>query len=242
MRIALFVTCLTDTLYPETGKAVVQVLERLGHEVTFPSGQTCCGQMHVNAGYAVEALPLVRRFVRSFADAELVVSPSASCTALVRLHYARLAEEAGDAGLAREARALASRVFEFSELLVDQLALVDVGAFYPHRVTYHASCHGLRMLHLDERPLRLLRAVRGIEVIGLPNADECCGFGGTFAIKNPDVSMAMLSDKLGHILGTGAEACVATDNSCLMHIGGALRRQRAGVRVVHLAEILAQTP
>lgn len=242
MRIALFVTCVTDTLYPDTGRAVVQVLERLGHDVSFPSCQTCCGQMHVNAGYAREALSLVRRFVRGFADAEVVVSPSASCTALVRLHYARLAEEAGDDGLAREARALAGRVFELSELLIDHLAVEDVGAFYPHRVTYHASCHGLRMLHLDDRPLRLLRAVRGIEVIHLPNLDECCGFGGTFAIKNPDVSMAMLSDKLRHILDTGAEACVATDNSCLMHISGALRRQRAGVRAVHLAEVLAQTP
>lgn len=242
MRITLFVTCITDTLYPDTGRAVVKVLERLGHDVSFPSAQTCCGQMHINAGYAREALPLVRRFVCDFADAELVVSPSASCTALVRLHYARLAEEAGDVGLTREARALAGRVFEFSELLVDHLALEDVGAFYPHRVTYHPSCHGLRLLHLDERPLRLLRAVRGIEVVGLPNADECCGFGGTFAIKNPDVSMAMLSDKLRHILDTGVEACVATDNSCLMHIGGALRRQRAGVRAVHLAEVLAQEP
>jgi len=242
VRIALFVTCVTDTLFPDTGRAVVGLLERLGHEVTFPTGQTCCGQMHVNAGYAREALPLVRRFLRDFGDADTVVSPSASCTALVRAHYPQLAEEAGDNGLARESRDLASRLFELSELLIDVLAVEDVGAFYPHRVTYHSSCHGLRTLNLGDRPLRLLRAVRGIEVIELPEASECCGFGGTFAVKNADVSMAMLSDKVRHVVNTGAEACVATDNSCLMQIGGALRRQRAGVRAIHLAEILAQTP
>jgi L-lactate dehydrogenase complex protein LldE len=241
VRIALFVTCVTDTLFPDTARAVVEVLERLGHEVSFPPAQTCCGQMHVNAGYTREALPLVKRFVRNFRDAELVVSPSASCTALVRAHYPRLAEETGDSHLAREVQTLGGRVFEFSELLVDVLAQEDVGAFYPHRVTYHPTCHGLRTLKLGDRPSRLLRAVRGIDLIDLPDATECCGFGGTFAIKNADVSMAMLTDKLRHVLDSGAETCVATDNSCLMHIGGALRRQRAGVRAIHLAEILAQT-
>jgi L-lactate dehydrogenase complex protein LldE len=239
MRIALFITCVTDTLFPETGRAVVQVLERLGHEVEFPSEQTCCGQLHVNAGYPREAVPLIRRFVQVFGESEVVVSPSASCTALVREHYPRLAEESGDPGLASEARSLAGRVLELSELLVDRLGVEDVGASYPHRVTYHSSCHGLRTLQLGDRPLKLLRAVRGIGLVELPESEECCGFGGTFAIKNADVSMAMLTDKLGHILATGAEACVATDNSCLMHIGGALRRQRAGVRALHLAEILA---
>jgi L-lactate dehydrogenase complex protein LldE len=241
MKIALFITCVTDTLFPETGRAVVEVLERLGHEVEFPAEQTCCGQMHVNSGYAPDAVGMMRRFVRVFGEAETIVSPSASCTALVREHYPRLAEEAGDSALASEARSLGTRLFELTELLVDRLGVEDVGAFYPHRVTYHSSCHGLRALGLGDRPLKLLRAVRGIELVELGEAEECCGFGGTFAIKNADVSMAMLSDKLRHVLDTGAEVCVATDNSCLMHIGGALRRQRAGVATKHLAEILAAT-
>ncbi len=241
MRIALFITCFNDTLFPGTGRAVVEVLERLGHEVVFPEEQTCCGQMHANSGYQLEAVPLVRRFARVFEGAEVVVSPSASCVGMVREQYPRLAELAGDEGLAREVEALAPRVLEFSELLVDQLGVEDVGAVFPHRVTYHPTCHSLRGLRVGDRPLRLLRAVRGLELIELPDAEECCGFGGTFAVKNADTSMAMLSDKLHHVLDTRAEVCVAADNSCLMQIGGGLRRQRAGVRAMHLAEILAAT-
>lgn len=241
MRVALFITCLNDTLFPGTGRAVVTVLERLGHHVAFPLEQTCCGQLHVNAGYREEALPLVRRFVRVFADEETIVAPSGSCVALVREHYAHLAAEAGDAALAAEAEALAARTFELSELLVDRLGVEDVGASYPHRVAYHPSCHALRMLRVGDRPLRLLRAVRGIDLVPLPDAEQCCGFGGTFAVKNADTSIAMLSDKLRAVLDTGAEVCTAADNSCLMHIGGGLARQRAGVRVAHLAEILAAT-
>lgn len=239
MKISLFITCVTDTLFPETGQALVSVLERLGHQVEFAPEQTCCGQMHVNSGYAEEALPLVKRMIRVFAEADAVVSPSASCTALVREHYPELARAAGGAELAAEARALAGRTYELSELLVDVLRVEDAGASFPHRVTYHPSCHGLRMLGLGDRPLRLLRAVRGIDLVELPAAEECCGFGGTFAVKNAEVSMAMLSDKLRHLLDTGAEVCVATDSSCLMHIGGALSRQRAPMRVMHLAEVLA---
>ena len=241
MQIALFVTCLTDTLFPATGRAVVEILERLGHEVMFPEGQTCCGQMHANSGYQVEALPLVRGFVAAFRDAEVVVSPSGSCVAMVRHQYPRLAELAGDPALAREVEALGPRVFELSELLVGVLGVDDVGAVFPHRVTYHPSCHAARGLHVGEAPLRLLRQVRGIELVDLEQAEECCGFGGTFAVKNADTSMAMLSDKLQHVIATRAEVCVAADNSCLMHIGGALRRQRAGVRTMHLAEVLAAT-
>jgi L-lactate dehydrogenase complex protein LldE len=239
VRIALFITCLGDTLFPRTGRAVVELLERLGHEVVFPEEQTCCGQMHANTGYQLEAVPLVRRFARVFANAEAVVSPSASCVGMVRDQYPRLAELAGDPGLAHEVAALAPRVLELSELLVDRLGVEDVGAVFPHRVTYHPTCHSLRLLHVGDRPLRLLRPVRGIDLVELPQASECCGFGGTFAIKNADTSMAMLSDKLGSLLDTRAEVCVAADNSCLMHIGGALRRQRAGVRTMHLAEVLA---
>jgi L-lactate dehydrogenase complex protein LldE len=239
MRIALFVTCFNDTLFPRTGRAVVELLERLGHEVVFPEGQTCCGQMHVNTGYDAEALPLVRRFVRVFGDAGAIVSPSPSCVGMVREQYRRVAEGARDAGLAREVDALAPRVLELSELLVDVLGVEDVGAVFPHRVTYHPTCHSLRVLRVGDRPLRLLRAVRGIDLVELEEASECCGFGGTFAVKNADTSMAMLGDKLRHVLDTRAEVCVAADNSCLMHIGGALRRQRAGVRTMHLAEVLA---
>jgi L-lactate dehydrogenase complex protein LldE len=241
VRIALFITCFNDTLFPGTGRAVVEVLERLGHEVSFPEDQTCCGQMHANTGYQLEAVPLVRRFARVFADEELVVSPSASCVAMVRDQYPRLAELAGDPGLAREVQAISPRVVELTELLVDRLGTQDVGASFPHRVTLHPTCHSLRLLHVGDRPRRLLEAVRGIDLVDLPDAEECCGFGGTFAVKNADTSMAMLSDKLRRILDTGAEVCVAADNSCLMHIGGALRRQRAGVRTMHLAEVLAAT-
>ena len=240
-RASLFITCFNDTLFPGTGQAVVRVLERLGVTVDFPLEQTCCGQMHFNTGYAEETIPLVRRFVRAFADSDVVVSPSASCVGMVRDYYARVAGLSGDSGLAREVEALTPRVVELTEFLVDQLGVEDVGAFIPHRVTYHPTCHGLRMLGLGDRPLRLLRAVQGIEVLELAEATGCCGFGGTFAVKNADTSIAMLTDKIRTILDTGAEVCVAADNSCLMHIGGGLSRQRAGVRTMHIAEVLAAT-
>jgi L-lactate dehydrogenase complex protein LldE len=240
-EVALFITCLGDTLFPETGHAVVQLLERLGLSVDFPGEQTCCGQMHFNTGYAQETVPLVRRFVRAFADAEVVVSPSASCVAMVRDQYPRVAALAGDRALADEVAAVAPRVLELSELLVDRLGVEDVGAYFPHRVTYHPTCHGLRMLGLGDKPLRLLHAVRGIEFVDLPQAKECCGFGGTFAVKNAEVSTAMLTDKVRSVLDTRAEVCVAGDSSCLMHIGGELSRQRSGVRTMHLAEVLAAT-
>ncbi len=245
MRVALFVTCFNDTLFPDTGKAVVRLvvrlLERLGHEVEFPEEQTCCGQMHLNTGYRREAASLARRFVDVFAGYEAIVTPSGSCSGMVRDVYPRLAEADGQAGLADRVADVAGRVFELSELLVRRLGLTDVGAYYPHRVTYHPTCHSLRVLKVGDAPLELLRAVRGIDLVELERAEECCGFGGTFAIKNADTSMAMLSDKLRHVLDTRAEVCTAGDNSCLMHIGGALSRQRTGVRTVHLAEILAAT-
>ena len=238
-RVALFITCFNDTMFPQTGRAMVALLERLGVTVDFPLEQTCCGQMHFNTGYAQETIPLVRRFVDVFGDSEVVVSPSASCVSMVREYYGRVAQLAGDDGLARAVAELTPRVVELTEFLVDGLGREDVGAFFPRRVTYHPTCHGLRMLHLGDRPLRLLRAVRGIEVVDLPESEQCCGFGGTFAVKNADTSIAMLTDKVRAILDTGAEVCVAADNSCLLHIGGALSRQRAGVRTMHIAEVLA---
>ena len=238
MRIAVFITCFNDTLFPETGKAMVRLLERLGHTVDFPMEQTCCGQMHYNTGYQHEAMPLIRRFVDVFGAYEAVVAPSASCVGMVREFYPKAAAELGDRKLEADVQALVPRVYELSEFLVNKLGTVDVGAYYPHRVTYHPTCHSLRVLRVGDAPLKLLRAVRGIDLVELPNADQCCGFGGTFAIKNADTSMAMLSDKIRCVLDTRAEVCASADNSCLMHIGGALHRQRTGVRPVHLAEIL----
>jgi L-lactate dehydrogenase complex protein LldE len=243
LRVALFITCVNDTLFPDTGRATVRVLERLGHEVVFPLEQTCCGQMHANSGYQLEAVPLVRRFVRVFGDPsyDAVVCPSGSCAAMVRDQYARLAELSGDEELARAVAAVAPKVHELSQFLVDVLGVEDVGAYFPHRVTYHPTCHSLRLLNVGDAPLRLLRNVRGLRLVELPEATTCCGFGGTFAVKNADTSTAMLTDKLRSVLDTGAEVCAAVDNSCLMHIGGGLSRQRTGVRTVHLAEILAGT-
>jgi L-lactate dehydrogenase complex protein LldE len=239
--VALFITCFNDTLFPETGRATVEVLERLGVEVEFPLEQTCCGQMHFNTGYQREAIPLVRRFVDVFKGYDAVVAPSGSCVGMVRELYPLAAELANDKRLAADVEELAPKAFELSEFLVKKLRVTDLGAYYPHRVTYHPTCHSLRMLKVGEAPLQLLRAVRGIDFVELSEARECCGFGGTFAVKNADTSIAMLGDKLRHILDTEAEVCTAGDNSCLMHIGGGLKRQRAGVRAVHLAEILATT-
>jgi L-lactate dehydrogenase complex protein LldE len=241
LLVSLFITCYNDTLFPDTGKAVVRILERLGHRVEFREEQTCCGQMHYNTGYRREALPLMRHFLNVFRDAEVICIPSSSCVAMIRDHYLKMAVSSGDRSAEYEVEKLLPRVFEFSELLIDKLGITDVGAFFPHTVTLHPSCHSLRSLQVGDKPAQLLRRVRGLTLIDLPEAAECCGFGGTFAIKNAEVSAAMLSEKTRCLLDTGAEICTALDNSCLMHIGGALSRQRAGMRCMHLAEILAST-
>jgi L-lactate dehydrogenase complex protein LldE len=241
MRIALFITCLADTLFPDVGKSTTELLERLGHRVEFPQAQTCCGQMHVNTGYQREALPLVRRFVETFEPYDVIVAPSGSCVGSIRHQHAMVARRQADEKLARRAQAVAERTHELSQLLVDVLRTEDVGAYYPHRVTYHPTCHSLRLLRVGDRPLRLLRHVAGLDLVELPDAEVCCGFGGTFAIKNADTSTAMLADKMRNVLSTRAEVCTAGDSSCLMHIGGGLSRLRTGVRTVHLAEILAST-
>jgi L-lactate dehydrogenase complex protein LldE len=223
VRVGLFVTCLGDTVFPEAPKAVVHLLERLGHAVGFPAAQTCCGQLHLNSGYRREALALAERLERAFDGYEAVVSPSSSCV-----------------GAVRELRpAFAPRVFDLSELLVRRLGVEDVGASFAHRVTYHPTCHSLRVAKVGDAPLRLLRAVGGLELVELPRAAECCGFGGTFAVKNADTSAAMLADKCDAVVSTGAEVCTAVDPSCLLQIGGGLARRRAPVRTLHLAEILA---
>jgi L-lactate dehydrogenase complex protein LldE len=246
MRVALFATCLVDTVAPQVARATAVLLQRLGHEVVVPPGQACCGQMHVNTGYRRDAVPVVANHVRAFRGAlssgvDAVVAPSGSCVASIHHQQAAVLRRAGETALADEAAALAERTYELSQFLVDVLGVTDVGAYYPHRVTYHPTCHSLRMLHVGDRPLRLLRAVRGLELVELPGAEQCCGFGGTFAVKNADTSTAMLTDKMANILSTHAEVCTAGDASCLMHIGGGLSRLRSGTRTVHLAEILAST-
>lgn len=241
MRVSLFATCLCDTLFPEAGRAVVTVLERLGHEVDFPPGQTCCGQMHVNSGYRQEALAIVDTTLRAFAQSEVVVAPSASCVALVRESYPELAERLGGPARRDEAEAFAGRLFEFSEFLTRQLGVTAVGARFAHTVAYHPTCHSLRGLRLGDGPTRLLGAVEGLRLVPLAEAETCCGFGGTFALKNAAVSTAMLADKLESVRAAGIEALCAVDSSCLMHIGGGLSRAGVAVQTLHLAEILAST-
>jgi L-lactate dehydrogenase complex protein LldE len=232
VRIALFVTCIADTMFPEAGRATVAVLERLGHEVVFPAAQTCCGQMHVNSGYQDEAARLAHRFVEVFGDYELIVAPSASCVGTVRELYPQVL------GVSHP---VLERVFELSELLVQQLGVDDVGASFPHRVTYHPTCHSLRVTRVGDAPLRLLRHVRALELVELPRAEECCGFGGTFSIKNAATSSAILDDKCDCVEATDAQFCTALDGSCLLQIGGGLSRRGARARPIHLAEILAST-
>ncbi|MEU9362781.1 (Fe-S)-binding protein [Streptomyces sp. NPDC048301] len=243
MRIGLFATCLGDTLFPEAVKSTAVLLARLGHEVVFPPGQTCCGQMHVNTGYQREPVPLVRNFAEQFGDASIdaVVMPSGSCAGSVRHQHEIVAERYGDAALRSGVATVKAKTYELSELLVDVLGVTQVGAYFPHRVTYHPTCHSLRMLKVGDKPLRLLRAVEEIDLVELPEADSCCGFGGTFAVKNAETSTAMLQDKMRHIADTKADVCAAGDSSCLMHIGGGLSRIRSGTRTLHLAQILGST-
>ena len=241
MKVALMVTCVNDAMFPDTGKAVVALLSRLDVDVDFPEAQTCCAQPMVNTGYLDEAVPLVRNFVGAFEGYDAIVTPSGSCAGSVRHQHGIVARRSGDAGLAEAVERTSPATYELSEFLVDVLGVSDVGAYFPHSVAYHPTCHSLRMLRVGDRPRRLLQNVRGLRLVELPSAEECCGFGGTFAMKNADTSVAMGSDKARHVRDSGAEVLVAGDNSCLMHIGGILSRQRAGVRVMHLAEILAST-
>ncbi len=241
MRVGLMVTCINDALFPETGKATVTLLRRLGVDVEFPAGQTCCGQPMVNTGYLDEAVPSVRAFVSAFEGYDAVVLPSGSCTGSVRHQHGLVARRSGDPALVDGVAEMTPRVYDLSEFLVDVLGVTDVGAYFPHRATFHPTCHSLRLVGVGDRPRRLLDEVRGLTLVDLPAAEECCGFGGTFSVKNHDTSVAMASDKARHVRATGAEVLVAGDHSCLMNIGGVLSRQRAGVRVVHLAEVLAST-
>lgn len=246
MKIALFATCISDVMFPQAAQATVHLLERLGHQVDFPESQGCCGQMHINTGYYPEAMPLIRNHVETFKDAldgrwDAIVLPSGSCTGSLRHQAPMVAEEEGDHELSVYASELAKITYDLPEFLVNVLGMVDVGAYFPHRVTYHTTCHSLRVAREGDAPIRLLKAVEGIDYVPLPGADVCCGFGGTFSLKNPETSASMLADKMANIVSTGAEIVAAGDYSCLMNIGGGLSRTRAGIRAMHLAEILAGT-
>jgi L-lactate dehydrogenase complex protein LldE len=241
MRASVFSTCLVDSLYPNVGEALVQLLARLGVEVDVPKGQTCCGQMHINTGYGAMATELIRHQVRTFRKSEAIVAPSASCVGSMRHQYEKIARASGDPRLVEAVKDLAARTYEVSEFLVDVPGLSDVGAYFPHRVTFHPTCHSLRALRVGERPRRLLEAVEAIELVELPDADVCCGFGGTFAVKNADVSGAMLFDKLACVRGTGADVLSCADSSCLMQMASGLSLAGDVIRPLHLVEILAST-
>lgn len=247
MRIALFATCIVDAMYPRVAVATVRLLERLGHEVVFPEGQGCCSQMHVNSGYFDDALPIVRNHVKAFteADYDVAVAPSGSCVASLGHQQPEVARKGGDEALALRAEEVAGRTYELSELLTDVLGVTDaaaqLGSWFPHRITYHPSCHGLRILGLGDRPSSLLSTVEDLELVELPDSQECCGFGGTFSFKNPDVSGAMADAKLRNIESTQTEACAGGDVSCMLHMNGAASRRKSPARMIHLAEILAST-
>ena len=244
MKIALFATCIVDAMFPRVAVATTTILERLGHEVVFPAGQGCCGQMHVNSGYLADALPVVRNHVRAFEDTDLIVAPSGSCVASARHQQPMVARAAGDLGLEQAAAEVAGRTYELSQLLIDVLGVTDaaqLGSHFPHVVTYHPSCHGKRLLRLGDRQRSLLRTVDGIDLRELPDAAECCGFGGTFSFKNPDVSGAMAEVKITNVINSGADICTGGDAACLLHLGGAMEKRGVDKQTVHFAEILAST-
>ncbi|MDY3048197.1 MAG: (Fe-S)-binding protein [Rothia sp. (in: high G+C Gram-positive bacteria)] len=247
MRVALFSTCIVDAMYPRVAQATVEILERLGHEVVFPQGQTCCSQMHVNSGYFDDAYPIVKTHVAAFEewDFDAIVAPSGSCVASLGHQQPMIAERAGDQATAQAAASLASRSFELAEFLIDVCGITDaaaeLGSYFPHKVTYHSSCHGMRLLGLGTRQEDLIRTVEGLEYSQIEGLDQCCGFGGTFSFKNADTSGAMVADKVENIEATGASVCTGGDASCLMNIGGALSRKNSPVQTIHFAEILAST-
>src|SRR5918997_1360276 len=238
MRVSLFITCLIDQLWPAVGAGAVEVLRRAGCEVVFDERQTCCGQPAFNTGYRTEARRLAQRFIEIFEESgsDAVVSPSGSCTAMAH-HFHELFGE--DEKWRRRAEAVAARTHEFGSFLVNVLGVEDVGASFNGRVTWHDACHGLRDLNIHGEPRKLLRNVRGLEFVELKNADSCCGFGGTFSVKYPEISVAILDNKIEAIEKAGVRAVVSGDASCLMQIGGRLTRKGSGVRAMHLAELLA---
>ncbi|MDW8241379.1 MAG: (Fe-S)-binding protein [Acidobacteriota bacterium] len=237
MRVSLFITCLVDSFFPSVGESMVKVLRRLGVTVTFDPRQTCCGQPAFNTGYRQYAHELAKRFLNIFAEADYIVAPSGSCVSMVKHYYGELFKD--DPTLTRQAREVGARVYELSDFLVNVLGVEDVGARYHGRVTYHDACHLLRELRIKDEPRRLIRAVRDIEFVEMDNADQCCGFGGTFSVKLADVSGAMAHDKIEGIKRTNADVVVASDSSCLMQLAGVLSRRGLSIKPMHLAELLA---
>ncbi|SDW09720.1 (Fe-S)-binding protein [Paenibacillus sp. PDC88] len=235
MKVSLFITCLSDAIYPRVGEAMVRILARYGIKLDFPKVQTCCGQPAYNSGYFDEARAAARTILDAFEDSDFVVSPSGSCTYMVH-HYSNLFQ---DEPLMREkAKRLEAKTYEFTQFLVHVMGIKDIGAVFPHKVTYHPSCHGSRLLGVKNEPMALLQEVRGIDFVPLPFAEDCCGFGGTFAVKMPDISGAMVTEKAEHVVETEAEVLVGLDMACLMNIAGQLRYRNKPVRVMHLAELL----
>ncbi len=238
MKISLFATCLSDGIYPRVSEAVVRLLTRYGVKVDFPAGQTCCGQPAFNSGYWEEAKASAKTLLHAFADSDYVIAPSGSCTGMVHHYYEKLFEH--DPQLKRSAAELADKTYEFTQFMVNVLGLKDLGAVFPHKVTYHPSCHGSRLLGVKNEPLALLEHVKGMELVPLPFAEDCCGFGGTFAVKMADISGAMVSEKTDHILETEAEVLVGTDMGCLMNISGNLHYRNQPIKVMHVAELLLE--
>jgi L-lactate dehydrogenase complex protein LldE len=236
-RVSLFVTCIVDQVFPQVGIAMTQVLERLGFQVDFPAGQTCCGQPAFNSGYPAEARPVARHFLDTFRDAEYIVVPSGSCTSMIAHHFEDLFSD--DRELLELTRGIAPRVWEFSRFLIEVAGVDDVGARFDGVVTYHDGCHALRELHIKDGPRRLLAKVKGLTLREMEAAEECCGFGGTFSVKFPDVSGGMARTKIDSILKTEAGTVVSTDSSCLMQLQGVIDRARLPIRTLHLAEVLA---
>jgi L-lactate dehydrogenase complex protein LldE len=236
-RVSLFVTCIVDQVFPQVGIAITQVLERLGYQVDFPKAQTCCGQPAFNSGYTEEARKIARHFLDVFRDSETIIVPSGSCTSMISHHFADIFEN--DPQLLAEAQALEPRVFEFSRFLLEVAGVEDVGARFDGVVTYHDSCHALRELRIKAGPRKLLSKVRGLTLAEMTTAEECCGFGGTFSIKFPEVSGAMARTKIDSIQQTGASTIVSIDSSCLMQLQGVIDRAGLPIRTLHLAEVLA---
>ncbi len=236
-RVALFVTCLVDLLYPEVGESAVALLESRGVEVEFPEAQTCCGQPPYNAGFHHDARRMARTLLDAFEGAEAVVSPSGSCTAMVRTTLPSLFRGSRDEPRARD---LAARTYELSEFLVDVLAVKSLGGRFPARVTYHDSCHGLRELRLTGQARALLAGIEGLDIVEMARPEACCGFGGTFSVRMPEMATAMADDKLGQAAATGADVLVAGDSGCLMHLAGRLSRTGSRMRPMHLATLLAR--
>lgn len=236
MKVSMMITCLSDAIYPRVGEAMTRLLHKYGVTLHFPEVQTCCGQPAFNAGYWREAREAAKTMLAAFADSDFVVSPSGSCVGMIHHHYPALFKD--DPAMLREVEKLQAKTYEFSQFVVKVMGVEDMGAVFPHRVTYHPSCHGSRLLGVKDEPHKLLSHVKGLTFVPLPFGQDCCGFGGTFSVKLSDISGAMVTEKMEHVLETEAEVLVGSDMGCLMNIAGRLQHAGKQIRVMHLAELL----